>query len=204
MKKFISAILIFFGAITVGYVGVYVYAVYFYKPDALTQAYLDEKDPHQKLVLLEKKLNSDSYERWAWLDDAAELAYKVEDYEKAHNYASESISLSNRYESDWNYGNSIHNSNMVLGRLALKEGSVEHAKEYLKRAGDSRGSPQLDTFGPDMQLADDLLNQGEKDAVLSYLSSINKFWEMDDGCVDRWIKQIKSGEKPKLCKCSCK
>ena len=115
----------------------------------------------------------------------------------------ESLSGSAAYRSDWNYGNSIHNSNMVLGKLALLEGDIERAKNHLDKAGKSSGSPQLDTFGPDMKLAEELLHRGETSAVLAYLSSIKRFWEMDNGCVDRWINQIMANEMPELCKCSC-
>jgi tetratricopeptide (TPR) repeat protein len=203
MKKITLSILIVIAIPILAYVGLYVYAVYFYEADPVTQAYLDEKDPNKKMVLLENILNEDEYSRWAWLDDAAELAYKIEDYEKAKAYSKESLSLSSNHQNDWNYGNSIHNSNMVLGRLSLKDGDTEKAKEYLLESAKSKGSPQLDTFGPSLKLANELLIAGERDAVLSYLHSISQFWEMDDGCVSQWITQIENNETPKLCNCGC-
>jgi len=38
----------------------------------------------------------------------------------------------------------------------LKEGKVEDAKHYLLEAGKTPGSPQLNSFGPDMSLAEEL------------------------------------------------
>lgn len=204
MKKIAISILILVTIPVMAYVALYVHAVYFYESDPETQAYLDEKDPVKRMELLENILNENEYNRWAWLDNAAELAYEIEDYEKAKKYSLESISVSDKYRNDWNYGNSVHNSNMVLGRLSLKDGDTENAKEYLLKSAESKGSPQLDTFGPSLKLANELLLIGEQEVVLTYLKSISSFWEMDDGCISRWIKQIENNETPKLCNCSCR
>lgn len=204
MKKIALSILIIITIPVAAYIGFYIHAVYFYEAAPATQAYLNEKDPIKKMELLEIILNEDAYSRWAWLDDAAELAYEIEDYDKAKSYSIESLSLSSNYKSDWNYGNSIHNSNMVLGRLSLRNGNMEKAKEHLLESAKSEGSPQLDTFGPSLKLADELLIAGEKDVVLRYLTSISSFWEMDNGCINDWIIQIENNQEPELCKCSCK
>ena len=47
-----------------------------------------------------------------------------------------------------------------------------------------------------MTLARDLLEHGETDAVLEYLSLCSKFWELGRGDLDRWIAQIKDGTTP--------
>ncbi len=51
-------------------------------------------------------------------------------------------------------------------------------KKYLIAAGKSPGSPQMDSFGPNMTLAKDLLEKGERDAVLEYFMRCRKFWKM--------------------------
>ncbi len=206
MKKIALSILLVIAIPILAYIGLNVYAVYFYEVGSATQEYFNEKDPVKKMELLENFLNKDEYSRWAWLDDAAELAYEIEDYEKAKAYSKESLLLSSNHKNDWNYGNSIHDSNMVLGRLSLKDGDTEKAREYLLESAKSRGSPQLNTFGPSLKLANELLIVGERDVVLSYLHSISQFWEMDDGCVSKWISQIENNETPKLCDygCGCK
>jgi hypothetical protein len=81
---------------------------------------------------------------------------------------------------DWNYGNAIHDANSVLGLLALHEGNTAQALLYLKAAGESPGSPQLNTFGPSLMLANELAEAGEYEAVASYISVIGKFWKPDD------------------------
>jgi hypothetical protein len=81
---------------------------------------------------------------------------------------------------DWNYGNAIHNANSVLGLLALHEGNTAQALLYLKAAGESPGSPQLDSFGPSLMLANELAKAGQYEAVASYISAVAKFWRPDD------------------------
>lgn len=204
MKKIaLSALALIF--ITLVTYGVYfIYFVYFYELDEESKAYIAEKDPHKKMSLLKATMDEDSYNRWVSLDEAAELAYKIKDYEGAKKYALESLSLSSSHISDWNYGNSIHNSNMILGRISLRNGDFNEAKKYLLASAKSPGSPQLDTFGPSLKLADELLQNNESTAVLSYLHSISRFWEMDNGCIERFISQIENNEKPKLYNCSCR
>lgn len=91
---------------------------------------------------------------------------------------------------------------MVLGRLSLRNGNIDKAKEYLLNSAQSKGSAQLDTFGPSLKLANELLEIGEKEVVLKYLRAITAFWEMDRGCVSKWIKEIESNKISKLCNCS--
>ncbi len=76
----------------------------------------------------------------------------------------------------WNYGNVIHEANSLLGRAALKEGDKRSATEFLLKAGNTPGSPQLNSFGPDFTLARELLKAGEKQGVLDYLDLVAKFW----------------------------
>ena len=82
------------------------------------------------------------------------------------------------YQQDWSYGQIIHDCNMILGRIAVSEGKIPEAKEYLRLAGETPGSCTLDTFGPNMSLAKDLLEKGEWDAVLAYFEACRKFWNM--------------------------
>jgi hypothetical protein len=86
---------------------------------------------------------------------------------------------------------------MVLGRIAVREGRIEDAKRFLIEAGKSPGSPQLDSFGPDMGLAKDLLEKGERDTVLEYFQLCRKFWEVGRrGKLDQWTKDVKAGKMP--------
>ena len=116
--------------------------------------------------------------------------------EDARKFAKELMTLSPDFKSNWNYGNAVQDANIVLGRIAVSDGRMDDAKKHLTEAGNSSGSPQMDTFGPNMSLAKDLLEKGEKDVVLTYFELCRKFWEMHDGQLDEWSRQVKDGEVP--------
>jgi len=154
--------------------------------------------PQGRLDRALKKLNASGagIDRFYALDDAAKESFVVGNVEDARKYAAELLSLAPTYPNDWNYGNAIQDGNLVLGRIAVREGKLEQAKEYLLAAGRSKGSPQMDSFGPNMSLAKDLLEKGEKDVVLQYFELCRKFWEDDYGKLDDWSKEVKAGNLP--------
>jgi hypothetical protein len=63
-------------------------------------------------------------------------------------------------------------------------------------AGKSPGSPVMDSFGPNMTLAKDLLEKGERDTVLEYFMLCHKFWKMDHGKLDKWMQEVMDGKNP--------
>lgn len=132
------------------------------------------------------------------LDEQITAAYKENNFEKVKDLAKENLELAAVYRCNWNYGNAIHDTNRVLGFVSLKTGDIEGATGYLLKAGKSTGSPQLNTFGPELDLANELLKLGKGEAVKTYLKDIKSFWEMDNGKVDEWLAQIDKGEKPEL------
>jgi len=136
---------------------------------------------------------SDELGRGHLLRELGTSAFQAGNIERATAYAEEMLEGN---AEDWNRGNRIHYGNLILGRIALLEGNTEEAKSRLVAAGETPGSPQLDSFGSDMTLARDLLEHGETDAVLEYLSLCSKFWELGRGDLDRWIAQIKDGTTP--------
>lgn len=77
------------------------------------------------------------------------------------------------------YGYQSHFANIILGRLVLLDGKIPEAEEFLKQAGKTKGDPVLNSFGPNMMLARDLLRQGRKQAVLDYFDDCLKFWKSE-------------------------
>jgi len=136
--------------------------------------------------------------RFYSLDDKITEAYKANDFAKVTELAKESLELAAVYRCNWNFGNAIHDSNRMLGLVSLKGGDIDAAVDYLLKAGKSTGSPQLDSFGPELDLANELLQLGKVDAVTSYLKDIKSFWEMNNGQVDAWLVEIEKGGKPQL------
>ena len=106
-----------------------------------------------------------------------EKAFSEGKFEEAKNSAIEYLEIAESKRSDWNYGNAIHHANLMLGRISLKEGLKEKAKEYLISAGKTPGSPQLNSFGPNMSLAKELLEIGEDKIVIEYIELCEKFWK---------------------------
>jgi hypothetical protein len=106
-------------------------------------------------------------------------AYHKKRWHRAEALCHKHLAEAERFHLDWNYGNAIHNGNQVLGLIRLRQGDVEGAKAYLLAAGISPGSPQLDSFGPNMMLARELLERNERLVVTEYVDLIARFWTAD-------------------------
>lgn len=154
----------------------------------------------RRIVFERKKASlerlSSQTERFYELDNVATAAFLAGDFEMAAAYSRELLEMAMQYKQNWNFGNAVHKGNLMLGRLALRQGNVEEAKKRLIAGGNTAGSPQLDSFGPNMSLAKDLLEKGEKDIVLQYFELCRRFWEMDYGNLRQWAEQVKKGESP--------
>lgn len=137
----------------------------------------DPRFAEEALEYLEKAYElADESLRDSLLEDLAKGAYSADQLDKAHHYAG--LMLQNT-EAGWNSGNRVHHGNLVLGRIALREGKIEEAKSRLIAAGNTPGSPQLNSFGPNMALAKALLEIGEREVVLEYFRLCSKFWNSD-------------------------
>ncbi len=125
-------------------------------------------------------------------------AYEEEKLTEAERLALEYLELAKEHTTDWNYGNAIHHANLVLGKIRLLGDDLEQAKNYLLKAGKTPGSPTLNSFGPNMDLARELLEIGERDVVLQYLDLVKKFWYpiFSFFKVRKWRKAIKKGDVP--------
>jgi hypothetical protein len=55
------------------------------------------------------------------------------------------------------------------------------------------GSPTLNSFGPDMSLAKDLLEAGERDSVLQFFDQCRAFWKKSalERRLDDWSTVVK-------------
>lgn len=88
--------------------------------------------------------------------------------------------------------------NLVLGRLALLRGDIPQAEDYLLLSGMTPGSPALDTFGPNMSLARELLKRSRSETVLKYFEECKSFWPPEDegGRLTRWSDEVQAGRMP--------
>jgi len=138
--------------------------------------------------------------RAASLPDIAKAALEVGEYGKAAALADEMLAhgMGPVAPWDWNAGNLIHYGHVTLGRLALLAGEADAAEEHLRLAGLAHGSPQLDSFGPDFRLANELLARGRSEVVLEYLELCRRFWTLGHDVLDGWAAEIRAGGRPVL------
>lgn len=130
------------------------------------------------------------------LPSATMAAFLLGNTDRAKELAERALALAPSFQRNWNYGNALHFAHTVLGLLALDKGDVALAVEELKKAGATPGSPQLNSFGPTMQLAKRLLRCGESAAALSYFEQCRSFWKMGGVWLDLWEAKVRSGDIP--------
>lgn len=152
--------------------------------------------PQQKLHDTVQSLPAEGIERFYGLKAAAQVAFDAGDLNTAENYANELLADAPSYPKDWNYGNAIYSGNMLLGRVALRrDKNVALARNLLIASGKTPGSPQLNSFGPNMSLAKDLLVAGERDTVLEFFGE-SSFWNQKFSKLDQWAATVKGGGEP--------
>lgn len=134
--------------------------------------------------------------RFYALGRSAKAAFDEGNLAEANLQARELLAAAPRFEDNWNYGNAIQDAHIVLGRIALREGRLEDAKRHLREAGNSPGSPQMNSFGPNMSLAKELLEKEAREEVLAYFEQCRNFWKHDNGALDRWSAEVKAGGIP--------
>lgn len=139
---------------------------------------------------------ADATERFSNLDYLAGMAFRARDMEKARRYATEFLQQAEQNKSNWAYGNAINHGNVILGRIALREGSLDAAKKHLLAAGTTPGSPQLNSFGPNMALAKELIEKGETETILAYFNLCANFWSMGSEKLELWAKEVTAGIAP--------
>ncbi|MEJ5167083.1 MAG: hypothetical protein WHV67_08675, partial [Thermoanaerobaculia bacterium] len=122
-----------------------------------------EREEISKKALLQYEIAysfANEIQKFHILEEMAKLSFEANEIEKAKKYSMELLDKKEGKEGKWFYGNAIHYGNIVLGKIALKENKKEEAKKYLIEAGKTPGSPQLNSFGPDFTLAEELLEAG--------------------------------------------
>jgi beta-lactamase regulating signal transducer with metallopeptidase domain len=168
------------------------------------------------LAELEKARSEDPATNFKWpdalhvpmplqdFDQLANLAFAAGETKKASDYASELIKQAQANKSDrsividFDYNKAITSGNLILGRVALREGRLEDAKNYLLEAGKNIGSSIFSSIGPNMALANDLLAKGEKECVLAFLKECRAFWKTDEGNakLTQWTNDVAAGRTP--------
>ena len=121
------------------------------------------------------KNSSDTDDRLFVLPDAAQAAFDAGDNARATALCQEMLTMAKNPVNGRDYTDANHYGNIVLGRIALQQGDVNGAATHLIAAGEIDGNPHLNTFGPNMMLAKELLDKGETKPVIAYILACEKF-----------------------------
>ena len=135
-------------------------------------------------------------ERFYALAKLAKAAWSAGAVDKAAAYANELVASVQSNPKSWNDGNAVHDGNAVLGLVALRAGNLVQAGKYLLEAGRTPGSPQLNSFGPNVTLAKQLLEQGQREIVLQYFEECRTFWKTGASKLDAWTAAVQKGLVP--------
>ena len=150
------------------------------------------------LVQYEQLLQAttDLHKKFYLTRKAAGAALAAGESDKAKTYSQALLEQAAEMRGDWNYGNAIHVANLILGQIALNSGNVAEAKRLLLEAGKTPGSPQLNSFGPNMLLAKELLAKGEGEAVVQYFDLCANFWKDGADKLGAWKAYVQKGGVP--------
>ena len=141
--------------------------------------------------------------------DLTRAAFWAGDYDQAKKYAQDWLKASEYLEKEpppatnnerlarkQVRGQAVHDANMILGEIALSELKVKDAAQFLIEAGKATDGMTLTSYGPDFALANDLLDKGERQAVLIFFEECRGFWKIGHDQLSQWAKALQAGQKP--------
>lgn len=103
------------------------------------------------------------------LIDLPDRAFAAKKYDRAVSSAKWILFLIRWSDILKQHGGTRNKAHTVLGKVALIKGDVSRAKYHLEQSIKDIACPTMCSFGPSLELADELLKVGEKAAVLGYL-----------------------------------
>jgi hypothetical protein len=128
--------------------------------------------------------------REALAGDMAEASFKMGDFGGAAELAR--IHLRSRDHT------AVQRANTILGRVAIRAGDMPLAKQFLLDSSAPSAEKDVSLSGPTMVLAKELLEAGERDAVLQYLSNCLPLWPRGEDVLQIWMADIRNGKTPKF------
>lgn len=146
------------------------------------------------------KLEKDKERRFNNLPRIADAAWMGDRRPETEALAREMLASATDYTTSWAYGNAVHTGHFYLGVLAVVRGDLDEAGRELILSGKTKGSPQLDSYGPRLELAGELLSKGKSAVVVDYLTACGRFWKSGQSDLDRWKREIAEHGTSKLLK----
>jgi hypothetical protein len=171
---------------------------------ALCLALANKDSKHTKTMLIRAaratdvalQLTSDTFVRLGFLRQAAQVRFRLGEVKEAEMFGRQLLDGSDRCESDWECGNAWYYGHTILGLVAVHDNDPASAEKHLLASGMTIGSPQLNSFGPDLSLALTLLRAGKVAPVVTFLRECASFWHDNDGLIEQWISEINNGTLP--------
>ncbi len=156
------------------------------------------RSPEQVLADTEsQQLGETGPDRFFALSQMARQAFDAGDLVKAKAYATEVLEKIPQAKESLGGVNvtdtETYDANSVLGLVALKQGSVSQARQYLLESAKNPASSAIVPFGPDFTLARELLAKGERDAVIEFLTACKGFWKDGGAQLDNMIDSVRQG-----------
>jgi hypothetical protein len=128
------------------------------------------------------------------LVDLSRFAAKVRDYERASNYLEQARTFDlNSWE--------LYNARLIEGLVALNAGRVDEAVECLAQSiraclAYEKARAQCSIRAPRLELAEKLLDRGERETVRRHLFDCRDVWESLQPQIDSWIQVIDNQGRP--------
>jgi hypothetical protein len=142
-------------------------------------------DPVQKLKLLNEASGIlPENQKRNMLAEIAQAEFDASDDADAERDA-QTLVASNRGLSDYHVGQT------VLGRLELARGNAAAAREHMLASVTPPAPIKNLTLRPNMQLAQEILDAGDKDSVVAFLEASRTLWPFDQGRLDHVINFVK-------------
>ena len=155
------------------------------------------RDPHEYLAEKEGEIGKHAADGFVEAV-AAKAALEAGEKEKARDYAVQALSAADAYAANLKHIGLFpdrprsfigipyvdYYANFVLGRLAILDGDVRSAEQYLLAAGRTYGW-SIPTFphGPNLSLALEVLKHGDDQSrrvVVEFLDEISRWWLVPD------------------------
>jgi len=134
------------------------------------------------------ELTKNQAAREALSGEMADAAFKIGDFMAAEELAKIYLKSSDRP--------AVQRANTILGRVALRGGDMAGAKRYLLDSANPQAARDIALSGPTLVLAKELIEHGEREAVLQYLENCLPLWTSGKSVLQIWIADIKNGKTP--------
>lgn len=158
----------------------------------------------QALSLMERSLELARPSPPRWLvprilgayERLTEMAWIAGEWSRMRAYASFALDVARSWGVDWERADVVNTVETLLGYGDLASGRLDEAERHLVTSARIPTSPVLESYGPDLGLAAELVARGRTQRVLEYLELCKGFWDPGPGVIDGWELTIRSGGTP--------